>query len=55
MRNRRGGVGGLEHGAGIDLGFVSLELARLTVTTEAVRRAVRYCQPAISVAGIVSE
>jgi hypothetical protein len=42
--------------AGIDLGFVSLELAQLTVTTEAVRRTVRrYCQPAISVAGVDSE
>lgn len=35
--------------AGIDLGFVSLELAQLVVTTETVRRAVRrYCQPAIA-------
>jgi hypothetical protein len=35
--------------AGIDLGFVTLELAQLVVTTEAVRRAVRrYCQPAIT-------
>jgi hypothetical protein len=35
--------------AGIDLGFVSLELAQLVVTTETVRRAVRrYCQPAIT-------
>jgi hypothetical protein len=35
--------------AGIDLGFVSLELAQLVVTTETVRRAVRrYCRPAIT-------
>jgi hypothetical protein len=35
--------------AGIDLGFVSLELAQLVITTETVRRAVRrYCQPAIT-------
>jgi hypothetical protein len=42
--------------AAIDLGYNSLELAQLTVTTEAVRRTVgRYCQPAIGVAWMDSE